>query len=191
MSYYPTPRFSRFALALFAFLLGALFVFAATLKSQSLDTLDAEAHEVLLPLSKQQQQREYVKNHIVNKSDTISVLVTRVVDGDTFICTSCFTCGDSVRIRVLELDTFEKSYIPRLYRQARLWNISPDEARNKGRDATQEARKLLEGKQVKLHRGNKSEPEIDIYDRLLRYVILPDRSDYSELMRTKGLNARK
>lgn len=157
------------------------------------DTTSTE--EIVPALTKREAYHLYVKNHIVSKSDTISVLVTRVIDGDTFVCIPCFTCDDSIRIRVLELDTFEKTRIPRLYRQARLWDITPDEALVAGKMATTEAKRLLEGKQVKLHRGSKREDNnpdlIDIYDRVLRYVILPDGLDYSELMRVKGLNARK
>lgn len=155
------------------------------------DTLDAGTSEIVPALTKKEAYHLYVKNHIVSKSDTISVLVTRVIDGDTFVCIPCFTCDDSIRIRVLELDTFEKSRIPRLYRQARIWDITPDEALLAGRQATVEAKQLLEGKQVKLHRGSKREDNIDIYDRVLRYVMLPNGQDYSELMRVKGLNARK
>lgn len=155
------------------------------------DTLDAGTDEIVPALTKREAYHDYVKNHIVSKSDTISVLVTRVIDGDTFVCIPCFTCSDSIRIRVLELDTFEKSRILRLYRQARLWDITPDEALVAGKMATIEAKRLLEGKQVKLHRGSKREDNIDMYDRVLRYVILPDGLDYSELMRVKGLNARK
>jgi endonuclease YncB( thermonuclease family) len=154
------------------------------------DTVQAGI-DIAPTLSKQQIYRLYAKNHTVSKSDTIRVFVTRVVDGDTFVCIRCFTCDDSIRIRVLGLDTFEKSRIPRLYDQARAWGISPSEAISRGHDATSEARNLLQGEQVILHRGNKSELNLDVYSRPLRYVILPDGSDYSEVMREKGLNARK
>lgn len=142
-------------------------------------------------LTKQDAYRLFVRNHIVSKSDTISVFVTRVIDGDTFVCVSCPTCDDSIRIRVLELDTFEKTLIPRLYRQARIWGISPFEALEAGKMATIEAKRLLEGKEVTLHRGERRDDNIDIYDRVLRYVILPNGFDYSKLMREKGFNAQK
>jgi hypothetical protein len=92
---------------------------------------------------------------------------------------------------VLELDTFEKTLIPRLYRQARIWGISPFEALEAGKMATIEAKRLLEGKEVTLHRGERRDDNIDIYDRVLRYVILPNGFDYSKLMREKGFNAQK
>lgn len=184
-----TPRLDRFVSWLT--ILTLLVIVSCMPAFAQLDTLDAGTDEIVPARTKQEVTRLYVENHIVSKSDTISVLVTRVVDGDTFVCIPCFTCSDSIRIRVLELDTFEKSRIPRLYRQARLWNITLDEALAAGKQATTEAKRLLEGKQVKLRRGSPGEANIDIYNRVLRHVSLPDGSDYSQIMRTKGLNARK
>lgn len=135
--------------------------------------------------------RIHVQNHIISKSDTIGVFITRVIDGDTFVCVTCEGCDDSLRIRVLELDTFEKARIPRLYKQASVWGITPEEALYAGKITTIEARKILQSKQVKLHRGSGRNANIDIYDRPLRYVVLPDGTDYSELMRSRGFNARK
>jgi endonuclease YncB( thermonuclease family) len=155
------------------------------------DSVSAGSERINPAQAKEEARIAYINSHAITNSDTINVLVTRVVDGDTFICVTCLDCADSISIRVLDLDTFEKSRIPRLYKQAYDWGISPEEALYAGQITTIEARKILEGKQVKLHRGNKRDLNLDKYHRPLRYVVLPDGQDYSALMRARGFNAKK
>ena len=154
------------------------------------DSLVAGQPSTSAALTKLQAKAEYVRTHIVSTSDSINVFVTRVVDGDTFFCVPCLDCTNEISIRVLELDTFEKARIPRLYKQMADWNLSEEEALLIGKGTTIEAKRILEGKQVTLHRGNKHDMNIDKYYRPLRYVIV-DGKDYSQLMRDKGLNARR
>lgn len=135
-------------------------------------------------------KRDYVQSHPVSRTDSIRVLVTRVVDGDTFVCITCATCTDSIRIRVLNLDTFEKAKIPRAYKQAAQHGITIEQVVLAGKLATYEAQALLLDKWVLLHRGRKRDTNIDIYFRPLRYVRLEDGRDYSEIMRAKGLHAK-
>jgi endonuclease YncB( thermonuclease family) len=181
-----TPRLDRFVSWLTIF---TLLVIASCMPAFAQDEADTSQVQVTSALSKQEAKRHFVRNHAVTQSDTISVLVKRVIDGDTFICTTCLTCDDSISIRVLELDTFEKRRGEHLSRQAKDWNLTQSQVINKAKEATAEAKKLLEGRQVKLHRGDKLDINLDRYDRPLRYVILPDGRDYSSLMRSRNHDA--
>lgn len=178
------PRISRFFGTFCAVLLALTFIFAATLKSQELDKAETRT-EAAPPLSKKEAFRLYIKNHVVTQSDTVSVLVTRVVDGDTFVCVSCLTCKDSISVRVLGLDTFEKHGGKHLRRQADEWDYTERQVKEKAVSATNDAKKLLLRQQVTLYR-DKGESNIDIYFRPLRYVRLPDGRDYTQVMQQEG-----
>jgi endonuclease YncB( thermonuclease family) len=134
---------------------------------------------------------EKVYGQVIDRSDSIAVFVTKVADGDTFYCTSCDTCNDEVKVRVLNLDTYEKIRSERLRDQAERMNIAEQRAMQLGKQATDAATSLLLGKTVTLHRGNKREPRYDKYGRLLRYVLLSDGEDYSALMKLKGYNVKR
>lgn len=82
--------------------------------------------------------------------------VSRVVDGDTI------ETETGERVRVLGIDT------PEVYGGKECW----------GPEASQWAEGLLEGEVVTL-KGDPSQDEVDRYDRLLRYIILPDGRNYS------------
>lgn len=184
-----TPRLDRFAtvLALFALIILASCVPAfAQADSASVD------HERINPAqAKEEAHRVYVNRHAVTNSDTIGVFVTRIIDGDTFICVTCLDCSDSISVRVLGLDTFEKRKGEHFDRQARLWNYTEKQVKAKAQQGTEAARKLLLRKQVTLHKGNGSEDNLDQHHRPLRFVRLPNGQDYSALMRSRGLDSRK
>ena len=94
-------------------------------------------------------------------------------------------------MRVLGLDTFEKRAGKHLDRQARIWNYSEKEVKAKAQQGTDAARELLWKRQVKLHKGDGSQANVDQNFRPLRYVQLPNKQDYSALMRSRGLDSRK
>jgi endonuclease YncB( thermonuclease family) len=99
-------------LMIFSFLLSFVAAQAQHTDSATVDDIVAGRE------TKRDEQAEYVRRHWVTTHDTVRVLVVRVIDGDTFECVTCATCSDRIRIRVLNLDTFEKAKIPRAYKQA-------------------------------------------------------------------------
>jgi len=93
--------------------------------------------------------------------------VVRVVDGDTI---DVDTGGvEPVRVRVLGIDT------PEVYGDKECW----------GSEASAFAREVLDGQEVRLE-SDLAQGDADRYDRALRYVILPDGSNYSLLVVESG-----
>lgn len=90
-------------------------------------------------------------------SGLVSAQVVRVVDGDTVDVT---IDGQTVRLRLIGMDTPE-TVDPR----------SPVQCF--GREASAQAHTLLDGQTVQLE-ADPSQGEHDIYDRVLRYIWLPD-----------------
>ncbi|MDN5758690.1 MAG: thermonuclease family protein, partial [Tomitella sp.] len=88
--------------------------------------------------------------------------VERVVDGDTIIAE---TGGHTQRVRILGIDTPE--------------TVHPDKpVECFGPEASDFAHELLDDQTITL-RADPTQQDIDRYDRALRYVILPDGTDYS------------
>lgn len=132
----------------------------------------------------------------IDQSDISVVVVTRVVDGDTFVCAPHNTTNeealrDTVRVRVLNLDTFEKIRGERLEKQAQRMSITPDRALLIGKMAKDAATEMLHGKVVTLHRGQRNAPNHDKYGRLLRFVTLENGDDFSEIMKQQGFNVKR
>ena len=121
----------------------------------------------------------------VDQSDTSEVIITRVVDGDTFFCEKN---GDVIKVRVLGFDAFESRLGSRLRAQAERAGIDTLRAISLGNKAKDYAKEFLQGKIVVLHRGNKRAPNHDKYGRLLRYVIV-DEQNLHELMISRGYAA--
>lgn len=100
-------------------------------------------------------------------SDAVSAtggLVDRVVDGDT-VDVRLSTGGDPVRVRILGIDTPE--------------TVHPDApVQCWGPEASAWAHQQLDGTTITLT-GDPVADETDRYGRLLRYVQLPDGSNYS------------
>ncbi len=105
-------------------------------------------------------------------------LVTRVVDGDTLIVQAPDS-DDTVRVRLWGIDTPERA-MPDPENPGRMLPAEPF-----AEEATQRARELCEGKQVRLliesHRVR------DRYDRLLAHVELPDGTLLAEVLLLEGL----
>jgi len=95
----------------------------------------------------------------------IQVEVERVVDGDTI---DVRLDGETVPVRYIGVDTAEMG-----------WSGSGPECH--AAEATEENRKLVEGKTVRLVVG---EEPYDRYDRLLAYVYVSGRMVNAELLRS-------
>lgn len=134
----------------------------------------------------------YAHNHEISQSDTINVVVVRVIDGDTFIAVTCFECNDPLSIRVLGIDTPEKDNRPRkqLEKQSRRLGVSKEDVILAGKLITREADKFLTGKVVKLIRDRR-ELNLDRFCRPLRHVRLPDGTSYADWVRSKDYDTKK
>jgi micrococcal nuclease len=124
---------------------------------------------------------------LLDQSDTCECVITRVVDGDTFYCANG---GDTVKVRVLGVDTYETRTGERLYKQAISAGITPERALALGNLAKDCAKNLLNGKIVTLKRGSSRTPNHDIFGRLLRYVFVDDE-DVAKIMVAKGFGTPK
>jgi endonuclease YncB( thermonuclease family) len=114
------------------------------------------------------------------------VTVGRVIDGDTFVIG---IKNDSFSVRILGIDAFEIKHDARLDSQAVKANISVDSAYSLGQAGKRFADSLLSKKTVLLVRDN-SQPDFDMYNRLLRHVYYYDSGaahDYGALMIGKRL----
>lgn len=94
-----------------------------------------------------------------------TVVVRHVIDGDTFVT------GDDERVRVIGFDAPEAG------------GYRPVECG--GREASEAARRLLEGRTVTLT-SDPTQAERDRFDRLLAHVELPDGRDLGEVMLREG-----
>lgn len=100
--------------------------------------------------------------------DSSFAKVVWIFDGDTF---EAEIEGLRSKVRVLDVDVYETSNNERLESQATKAGISLDSALSLGLSAKNWAIKELKNKNVTLIRGT-SEPNVDVYGRYLRYVIL-------------------
>jgi len=117
--------------------------------------------------------------------DGIKGRVTRVIDGDTFDID--LPGRDSVRVRVLGLDTPEKRRGEKVTKDARRAGTSVTAQIALGEDASTRAKKLLEGKKVSLESGRDDRgPRLDVYGRFLAYVRLSDGRDFGLVMIKEG-----
>ncbi|WP_415977441.1 thermonuclease family protein [Rhodococcus sp. 077-4] len=102
-----------------------------------------------------------------------SGVVERVVDGDT-VDVRLATGGDPVRVRILGIDTPE--------------TVDPDAPVGCwGPEASTWAHQLLDHADVTLTGDPALVSDYDRYDRLLRYVELPDGSNYSVVAADAGM----
>lgn len=113
---------------------------------------------------------------------TIVSTVVEIADGDTF---GIFYKNQKWKVRVLYVDCFETRKGERLYEQARKAGISIDSALNLGLKAKEFAKQTLLYKKVELRRDF-SQPNLDIYGRLLRVTIV-DGKRYDSLLRVNNL----
>lgn len=102
-------------------------------------------------------------------SDRATAQVVKVVDGDTV---DVSIDGRTERLRLIGIDTPE--------------TVDPREpVQCFGREASAKAHELLDGQMVQLE-ADESQGERDNFDRLLRYVWLPDGQLYNKLMIAEG-----
>jgi micrococcal nuclease len=98
---------------------------------------------------------------------TESVVVTRVVDGDTFVLNT------KERVRLIGVDTPEKFQSNKLKKDAERSQKDIETIKQLGEEASAYVKKLVEGKKVIL-KTDKYSAKQDKYGRLLRYVYLED-----------------
>lgn len=117
--------------------------------------------------------------------DSIVAKVIEIYDGDTFLA---YYKSIKEKVRVLNIDCFETSYGSRLEEQAQKNKISVDSAYNLGLQAKMLADSLLKSNYVTLKR-DLSQPNRDVYNRLLRYVII-NGMKYDSIIIARKLNAK-
>ena len=112
-----------------------------------------------------------VKNENISKekseNDGEYLIVTRVVDGDTF------KMSNGEKVRLLGIDTPEKYESDKLEREADRTGRDKETIRKLGEASSEYVKNLVEGKRVKLIKESNYE-DTDKYGRQLRYVYLED-----------------
>lgn len=187
-----TPRLRMIGLILTALTM-LIFCFGAAFGQERDSVVAGVSADTVQPkLTPAQAKRLYAQNHLITNSDTINVYVLRVIDGDTFVAVTCLDCEDAISIRVLGIDTPESgNFAPhKVQKQMEDFGLTKAELLEAGRIVKMEARRMLEGKQVKLIRDRR-EQNIDKHARPLRHVILPDGTSYAKWIKAKGYNAGK
>jgi endonuclease YncB( thermonuclease family) len=107
--------------------------------------------------------------HFAAPSEETFYKVVKVVDGDTI---SVSMNGETVTVRLIGVDTPE-TVDPRKPVQCF------------GKEASDKAKEVLTGASVKLEQ-DETQGDKDIYNRLLRYVILEDGTNFDEMMIKEG-----
>jgi len=102
---------------------------------------------------------------VSNSPDYNSILVTRVVDGDTLMM------ENGEYLRLLGIDTPEMHESSKLHRDALRSKQSVEEIQRMGRQSYEFTRRLAEGKRVRLEFDTE---KYDKYNRMLAYVFLED-----------------
>ncbi len=116
----------------------------------------------------------------VGSDDKSEILtVTRVIDGDTFLL------SNNERVRLIGVDTPEKHQSKKLERDAERSQKDKKTIQKLGEEASDFAKKIIEGKRVRLERDQYSAPK-DKYSRLLRYVYLEDGTLINALLIKEG-----
>ena len=99
------------------------------------------------------------------KMNYSSIMVTKVIDGDTI------EIATGERVRLIGIDTPELHISEKLYKDAKRTNKDIQTIQKLGEKAYYFAKKLMEGKKVKLEYDIEKK---DRYGRLLAYVFLED-----------------
>lgn len=117
----------------------------------------------------------YPQKNVLSVSDTTNhevpniYKVTKVIDGDTF---SVSSNNKTLKVRVIGINTPE-TVDPR--RKVECF----------GREVSDQAKRLLSGQQVRFE-SDLTQDDKDKYGRLLRYVFLPNNTDYGMEMIKQG-----
>lgn len=110
------------------------------------------------------------------------VYVTRILDGDTF---EFLLNNEPYKVRALGVDAFESKENARLEMQAERSGIKELTALKKGLKAKVLAEKTLLNRKVLIKRDS-SERNFDVYNRLLRWIIV-DGKRYDSILIKKHL----
>jgi len=114
-------------------------------------------------------QRSQLVPPSVSAADPTASVITHVVDGDTF---DVAINGHTMRVRMIGMDTPE--------------TVKPNTpVQCYGPEASAKGKAVLSGQTVTLSRDPIA-GDSDQYGRALRYVTLPDGSDYGQLMISAG-----
>ncbi len=105
------------------------------------------------------------------------VYVQKVYDGDTFLI------ENSIKIRLIGVDTPESSESNKLFRDSAKSGIKPEKIIRLGKISYSFTKKMCEHKRVRLEFDNQKK---DRYGRLLAYVYLPDGQMLNELIIRSG-----
>lgn len=135
----------------------------------------------LLITSCQKENITTPSNDVLTEATLVSTVV-EIADGDTF---GIFYKNQKWKVRVLYVDCFETQKGDRLYEQSRKAGISIDSALSLGLKAKEFAKQTLLYKKVELRRDF-SQPNLDIYGRLLRITIV-NGERYDSLLRINNL----
>jgi endonuclease YncB( thermonuclease family) len=100
--------------------------------------------------------------------DTAKVKIIKIYDGDTF---GFMYKKELIKIRLLGADTYETSLNERLSKQAEKMNIQEKTALKRGIKAKKFAEEKLLNQKVLIVR-DRNEKNQDVFNRLLRYVIV-------------------
>lgn len=99
--------------------------------------------------------------------NTAGYLVTKVVDGDTFVL------SDKSRVRLLGIDAPEMSASDKMDRDSERSAQDKETIKALGKASARHLKEMIEGKRVLLTKENNYEDK-DRYGRLLRYAYLED-----------------
>ncbi len=115
---------------------------------------------------------------------TCQAIITRIIDGDTYVAE--FNQKEYV-VRIIGVDCFETRYSQKLRQQARKHNLPLSAAYLKGIAAKNFAESVLLTETVTLTRPNDS-PDNDAYFRHLRTVTIPwgnVPTDFAQLLKQR------
>ncbi len=113
------------------------------------------------------------------EKNVLSGRVTRVSDGDTIWVR--LDSGRRVKVRVWGIDTPEKFPSKKLAGEARRCGVFQERIKRLGRLASERVKELLDHHRIKLIPRGRC-----YYGRLLALIILPDGTDFGELMIEEG-----
>ncbi len=115
--------------------------------------------------------------------DTMTATVKYVFDGDSF---EIYYGEKEYEVRTLGIDCFETQEGERLQSQADKAGISIDSALSLAYEAKFYAIDRLKNNEIRLYR-EPGVPNVDVYGRFLRIVVVEDSVRWDSLMLAKGL----
>lgn len=136
----------------------------------------------LFVFSFQSCEKESAPNDETPTEEKLTTNVVEITDGDTF---AIYYKDKKWKVRVLYVDCFETRRGDRLSEQAKKAGISDDSALVLGKKAKDFATEMLLNKKVDLLRDF-SEPNLDVYGRLLRITVI-NGMRFDSLLKVKGL----